>query len=135
MLGVTMKDDRLVFVDDVQCSTSNLSWLAKGSDVVVTVEMLRDAAERGLGRHGIGTYVVPPQIDMSKPKRPQFPPVEVRVRAFCTQPVRDPKQHGSQMCIVFFVSNKELSSKSLERLVEDNIREVPWDEYAEDFQW
>ena len=76
------------------------------------------------------TYIVPPSVDESDPLHPALPPVRASAWLICVDPIKA-GYHGSELVVVWFRS--DCSGESIEQIISDGIRHLPWITLAQDF--
>jgi len=73
----------------------------------------------------------PPEIDDSDPAHPELPPIRFTAWLTCYQPIEEPNA-GSELVVVWF--RGECSGEPLDKVVNDAIRALPWEQLAQDFE-
>ena len=77
-------------------------------------------------------HLIPPSVDDSDPAHPKLPPVLLRARLICNQPI-NPKFMASALLVLWF--RQDCHNETIANVVFQAIHGLPWDQLARDFDW
>ena len=133
MLFLTLDCGRRISLDAFDYDRTYAGLMEGRPDAEYNAELTERALTGREGTWGKRTvHLIPPAVDVSDPDHPTLPPVILRAWLICYEPI-DKAYMGSELVVVWFA--EECHSESIENIVCEAVRELPWDELACDFNW
>lgn len=133
MLDMTLDCGRRVTLDAFDYSRTYAELLLGCPNAEMNARIIERAVAERDGTWGRRkTHLIPPVLDDRDPAHPVLPPVCLRAWVRCNDPI-DPAFMGSALVVVWFAS--DCHAEPIANVVFRAIRGLPWEQFAEDFDW
>ncbi|QEH35372.1 hypothetical protein OJF2_39240 [Aquisphaera giovannonii] len=133
MLSFTLDCGRRVTLDAFDYARTYSGLLEGLPTPAINARIIEHALSERDGTWGRRrTHLIPPAVDDSDPDHPLLPPACLRAWLWCNDPI-DPAFMGSSLVVVWFA--EDCFGESIARVVLRDLRGLPWERIAEDFDW
>jgi hypothetical protein len=133
MLFITLDCGRLVHLDAIDCSLAYAGQYAGLPNAEINAQIIADKLTEPNRPWALcKVHLLPPAVDERDPEHPVLPSVCLRGSLLCVRPI-DTVFMASSLVVVWFV--EECHAEPIEDVVFRAVRELPWEQLAEDFEW